>query len=49
MTLPSLPLDLVGSVLGFFFKNNTEADSRQELLIFITPRIINRQTIAQSL
>ncbi|MBN1205737.1 MAG: type IV pilus secretin PilQ [Myxococcaceae bacterium] len=36
-------------VLGFFFKQNTERDDRQELLIFITPRILNRQTIAQSL
>ena len=36
-------------ILGFFFRNTSESDSRQELLIFITPRIINRQTIAQSL
>jgi type IV pilus assembly protein PilQ len=36
-------------ILGFFFKNHSEVDSRQELLIFITPRIINRQTIAQTL
>ncbi|MGQ0507298.1 MAG: type IV pilus secretin PilQ, partial [Myxococcaceae bacterium] len=36
-------------VLGFFFKNNAESETRQELLIFITPRIINRQTIAQTL
>ncbi len=36
-------------LLGFFFRNHTEADTRQELLIFITPRIINRQTIAQNL
>jgi type IV pilus assembly protein PilQ len=36
-------------IFGFFFKNNTESESRQELLIFITPRIINRTTIAQSL
>ncbi|AEI69145.1 type IV pilus secretin PilQ [Corallococcus macrosporus] len=36
-------------VLGFLFKNNTESDLRQELLIFITPRILNRQTIAQTL
>jgi type IV pilus assembly protein PilQ len=36
-------------VLGLLFKNNTERDDRQELLIFITPRILNRQTIAQSL
>ncbi|SET30790.1 type IV pilus secretin PilQ [Stigmatella erecta] len=36
-------------VLGFFFRQNLERDDRQELLIFITPRILNRQTIAQSL
>ncbi|WP_044889626.1 type IV pilus secretin PilQ [Myxococcus hansupus] len=36
-------------VLGFLFKNNVESDARQELLIFITPRILNRQTIAQTL
>ncbi|MDY7228466.1 type IV pilus secretin PilQ [Hyalangium rubrum] len=36
-------------VLGFLFKQTTERDDRQELLIFITPRILNRQTIAQSL
>ncbi|MFB1482896.1 type IV pilus secretin PilQ [Corallococcus sp. RDP092CA] len=36
-------------VLGFFFKSTSETDERQELLIFITPRILNRQTIAQSL
>lgn len=36
-------------VLGLLFKNNSETDTRQELLIFITPRILNRQTIAQTL
>lgn len=36
-------------LLGYFFRNTTEQDSRQELLIFITPRIINRQQIAQTL
>ncbi|WP_338864198.1 type IV pilus secretin PilQ [Myxococcus stipitatus] len=36
-------------VLGLLFKQNVESDDRQELLIFITPRILNRQTIAQSL
>ena len=36
-------------ILGFFFRNDSETDQRQELLIFITPRIINRTTIAQSL
>jgi type IV pilus assembly protein PilQ len=32
-------------LLGFFFRSNTETESRQELLIFITPRIVNRQAI----
>ncbi|XXF76625.1 type IV pilus secretin PilQ [Myxococcaceae bacterium GXIMD 01537] len=36
-------------VLGLLFKNHSERDDRQELLIFITPRILNKQTIAQSL
>ncbi|WP_043429365.1 type IV pilus secretin PilQ [Cystobacter fuscus] len=36
-------------VLGLLFKRHAESDNRQELLIFITPRILNRQTIAQSL
>ena len=36
-------------VLGWFFRNATDSESRTELLIFISPRIINRQTIAQNL
>jgi type IV pilus assembly protein PilQ len=36
-------------VLGLLFKNYRERDDRQELLIFITPRILNRQTMPQSL
>ncbi|MFN0061975.1 MAG: type IV pilus secretin PilQ [Myxococcaceae bacterium] len=36
-------------ILGFFFKNTFEQEQRQELLIFITPRILNRTTFAQSL
>jgi type IV pilus assembly protein PilQ len=36
-------------ILGFFFRTVSESENRQELLIFITPRIINRQTIAQTL
>ncbi|HVG58431.1 MAG TPA: type IV pilus secretin PilQ [Hyalangium sp.] len=36
-------------VLGYFFRRQSERDDRQELLIFITPRILNRQTIAQTL
>jgi type IV pilus assembly protein PilQ len=36
-------------VLGLLFKNHQESENRQELLIFITPRILNRQTVAQTL
>ncbi len=36
-------------VLGFFFKKTQTTEDRQELLIFITPRILNRQQMAQSL
>jgi type IV pilus assembly protein PilQ len=45
----SVPLLGKIPVLGYFFRRNVERDDRQELLIFITPRILNRQTIAQSL
>ena len=31
-------------ILGFFFRHKTESDDHTELLIFITPRILNRQT-----
>ena len=30
-------------ILGWFFKNNRQNDTRSELLIFITPRIANRR------
>jgi type IV pilus assembly protein PilQ len=36
-------------VLGFFFKKTQQTEDRQELLIFITPRILNRQQMAQTL
>lgn len=36
-------------LLGLFFKTTAEQEARQELLIFITPRIINRQQIAHTL
>lgn len=29
-------------ILGFFFRSNSESERRSELLIFITPRIVNR-------
>jgi type IV pilus assembly protein PilQ len=36
-------------VLGWFFRDSKDSESRTELLIFISPRIINRQTVAQNL
>ena len=33
-------------VLGFFFRNKTDEDDHTELLIFVTPRILNRQAAA---
>lgn len=35
-------------VLGFFFRNNSELETKNEMLIFITPRILNRQAVASS-
>ena len=34
-------------ILGWLFKNRRENDDRTELLIFITPRIVNRQVVAR--
>jgi type IV pilus assembly protein PilQ len=48
-TIADVPLLARIPLIGFFFKNTLDADSRQELLIFITPRILNRQTVAQTL
>lgn len=31
-------------IIGWFFKNRTEGDTRSELLIFMTPKIVNRST-----
>jgi type IV pilus assembly protein PilQ len=36
--LSSIPL------LGWLFKNSSESDTRTELLVFITPRIVNRRS-----
>jgi type IV pilus assembly protein PilQ len=36
-------------VIGFFFRNYRELETKNELLIFITPRILNRQAVAQNL
>lgn len=35
-------------VLGFFFRNYRELETKSEMLIFITPRILNRQAVAQN-
>ena len=35
-------------VLGFFFRNATELETKNELLIFVTPRILNRAAVAQN-
>lgn len=35
-------------VIGFFFRNFKELETKQELLVFITPRILNRQAVAQT-
>jgi type IV pilus assembly protein PilQ len=32
-------------ILGFFFKSKSETDDHTELLIFITPRVLNRQSM----
>jgi len=29
--------------VGFFFRNNTTTSSKTELLVFITPRIVNER------
>ena len=29
-------------IVGWFFKNKSEADTRSEVLIFLTPKIVNR-------
>jgi type IV pilus assembly protein PilQ len=34
-------------ILGWLFKNRSESDNRSELLVFITPRIVNRQLVAR--
>jgi len=35
-------------ILGWLFKTKSESDQRSELLIFITPRIINRPAVLQA-
>lgn len=48
-TTNGLPLLSKIPIIGFFFRNYRELDSKDELLIFISPRILNRQTVAQNL
>lgn len=35
-------------ILGWLFKNSNETDSRTEMLVFITPRIVNRRSATPS-
>ena len=35
-------------VIGFFFRNYRELETKNELLIFITPRILNKAAVAQN-
>ena len=35
-------------VLGFFFRSSSELETKNELLIFVTPRILNRNAVAQN-
>ncbi len=35
-------------ILGWLFKSRSDSDSRTELLIFITPRILNRQQVVSA-
>lgn len=43
-----LPLLSKIPIIGFFFRNSTESETKQELLVFVTPRILNRSTVAQN-
>ena len=41
-TMAGVPFLSKIPILGWFFRNNKNADERTELLIFVTPRIVNR-------
>lgn len=47
MAYQKLPWIADVPILGWLFKNKRENDDRTELLIFITPRIVNRQMVAR--
>ncbi len=44
-TVSSVPFLGDIPILGFFFKSKAESDDHTELLIFITPRVLNRQAM----
>ena len=44
-TVSSVPFLGDIPILGFFFKSKAEDDAHTELLIFITPRVLNRQSM----
>ncbi len=48
MSEQGLPILSKIPVLGFFFRNHREIENKNELLIFITPRILNRAAVAQN-
>jgi type IV pilus assembly protein PilQ len=47
-SMQGLPILSKIPVLGFFFRNSTELETKNELLIFVTPRILNRSAVAQN-
>lgn len=47
-TQSGLPILSKIPVIGFFFRNHRESETKNEMLIFITPRILNRTSVAQS-
>jgi type IV pilus assembly protein PilQ len=48
ITKAGLPILAQLPVIGFFFRNTREAETKNELLIFVTPRILNRAQVAQN-
>jgi len=47
-TASGLPILSKIPVIGFFFRNNRELEQKNELLVFVTPRILNRAAVAQN-
>jgi type IV pilus assembly protein PilQ len=48
ITKAGLPILSQLPVIGFFFRNTRESETKNELLIFVTPRILNRAQVAQN-